>query len=204
MSKTEIYGRWHRYRIASYVIIIAGLVISSAVCVLALRQNNLTMVRLRDAVYSADANGGDVETALNNLRQFVYGHMNTNLRSGSSSEPPIQLVNRFNTAVEAEEARIAALTGAANQVYVDAQRQCEVSSVPLTVRAQCIQDYVSAHGSGIPQLNLPDKSFYTFDFASPTWSPDLAGWSMLIAIGFGLLLITRLILGLFVSHYLKQ
>jgi hypothetical protein len=204
MSIHTLYGKWHHWRIISLVILITGLVASSGLCVYALRQNNLTMVRLRTAVYETDANGGDVETALNNLRQFVYSHMNTNLRSGSSSEPPIQLVNRFNAAVEAEEARIAALTGAANQVYVDAQRQCEISSVPLTVRAQCIQDYVSAHGTGIPQLNLPDKSFYTFDFASPTWSPDLAGYSMLAAIGFGLLLIIRIVTGLFIRRYLKQ
>jgi hypothetical protein len=130
--------------------------------------------------------------------------MNTDLRVGNSTEPPIQLVNEFNRAVEAEQARIAALTGQANQVYVDAQRQCEVSSIPLTVRAQCIQDYVSTHATNIPQLVLPPKEVYTFDFASPTWSPDLAGWSMLAGLSFIMLLIVRLTLGLFVSRYLKQ
>jgi hypothetical protein len=204
MSKQTIYGKWHHYRALFLVIITAGLVISSGVCVYALRQNNLTMTRLRQAVYAADQADGDIKTALNNLRQFVYGHMNTDLRSGDSTEAPIQLVNEFNRAVEAEQARIAALTGEANQVYVDAQRQCEVSSIPLTVRAQCIQDYVSTHATNVPQLVLPPKDVYTFDFASPTWSPDLAGWSLLVAIGFGALLILRLILGIFVNHYLKQ
>jgi hypothetical protein len=204
MSKQTIYGKWHHYRALSLIAIIAGLIISSGVCVYALRQNNLTMTRLRQAVYATDQADGDIETALNNLRQFVYGHMNTDLRVGNSTEPPIQLVNEFNRAVEAEQARIAALTGQANQVYVDAQRQCEVSSIPLTVRAQCIQDYVSTHATNIPQLVLPPKEVYTFDFASPTWSPDLAGWSMLAGLSFIMLLIVRLTLGLFVSRYLKQ
>jgi hypothetical protein len=173
MSKKTIYGKWHHYRILSLIIIIAGLVISSGVGVYALRQNNFTMIGLRKAVDAADRADSDIEAALNNLRQFVYGHMNTDLRSGDSTEPPIQLVNEFNRAVEAEQARIAALTGEANQVYVDAQRQCEVSSIPLTVRAQCIQDYVSTHATNVPQLVLPPKDIYIFDFASPSWSPDL-------------------------------
>jgi hypothetical protein len=204
MSIHTLYGKWHHYRIVSLVSIIAGLLISSGVCVYSLRQNNLTMTRLRQSVYAADQADGDIELALNNLRQFVYGHMNTDLRAGDSTEPPIQLVNEFNRAVEAERARVAALTGTANQVYVDAQRQCEVSSVPLTVRAQCIQNYVSSHASNLPELNLPPKEAYTFDFASPTWSPDLAGWSLLVAIAFAALLIVRLIAGLFIGRYLKQ
>jgi hypothetical protein len=204
MSKQTTYGKWHHYRVLSLIAIIAGLLISSGICIYALRQNNLTMAGLRQAVYAADQADGDIKTALNNLRQFVYGHMNTDLRVGDSTEPPIQLVNEFNRAVEAEQARIAALTGQANQVYVDAQRQCEVSSIPLTVRAQCIQDYVSAHATNVPQLVLPPKDVYTFDFASPTWSPDLAGWSMLTAIGFAVLLVARLTIGVFVSRYLKE
>ena len=203
MSKTTAYGKWHRYRIISVLVIVAGLIISVGVCIYALRQNNLTMTRLRTAVYAADESNGDIETALNNLRVFVYGHMNTNLKSGNSNEPPIQLVYSFNRAVAAEQARVTAL-GGANQVYVEAQKQCETSSVPLTVRAQCIQDYVATHAVNVPQLNLPPKEVYTFDFASPSWSPDVAGWSMLAAIGFALLLVIRLVSGNFINRYLKQ
>ena len=204
MSIHTLYGKWHRWRILSLALIIAGLLISGGLCVLALRQNNLKMVELRAAVYEADENNGDVETALNELRLFVYSHMNTNLSSGSSTEAPIQLVNRFNVAVEAEQARIAALTGEVNQVYVDAQHQCEVSGVPLTIRAQCMQDYVSTHVKGIQELNLPDKSFYTFNFASPTWSPDLAGWLLVVTAMFAVLLMLRLIFGFIIARYLKQ
>jgi hypothetical protein len=204
MRKHQFYGQWHRYRLLSLLVIIFGLIISGAASVYALRNNNLKMAQLRQAVYAVDANDGDVATALNDLRQFIYTHMNTKLRNGSSSEPPIQLVDSFNRMVSAEQARLTAINASANQVYVDAQKQCEVAGVPLTVRAQCMQDYVSANGHGIPQLNLPDKSFYTFDFVSPTWSPDLAGWSIIVAIIFGLLLIVRLATGYFIGRYLRE
>lgn len=183
---------------------VVGLIIASGSSVYFLRANNLKMIELRQAVYDADKNNGDVETALNQLRQFVYVHMNTSLRtSQASSEPPIQLENRFKRAVAAEQARVAAL-GTANQVYIEAQNQCETSSIPLTARAQCIQNYVSDHGQGIPELNLPPKEFYTFDFASPWWSPDPAGWSLVMALLFSLLLITRLLTGMFIKSYIKK
>lgn len=185
------------------VVLIIGFLLAGAVTIFALRANNLKMAELRETVYTADANGGDVETALRNLRSFVYGHMNTNLRSGStSSEAPIQLVNRFNAVVAAEQKRVSGLNNA-SQVYADAQAQCERSSLPLTARAQCIQDYVTQHGNGIPQLNLPSKDFYTFDFVSPLWSPDLAGWSLILTLLFGVLIVIRLAAGLVLKVYLR-
>jgi preprotein translocase subunit SecF len=202
-TKHYIAGLWHRLQDISMVVLIIGFLLAGAVTIFALRANNLKMAELRETVYTADANGGDVETALRNLRSFVYGHMNTNLRSGStSSEAPIQLVNRFNAVVAAEQKRVSGLNNA-SQVYADAQAQCERSSLPLTARAQCIQDYVTQHGNGIPQLNLPSKDFYTFDFVSPLWSPDLAGWSLILTLLFGVLIVIRLAAGLVLKVYLR-
>lgn len=204
MSKRTVLTLWHRIRDISVIGIVVALMASGAIAIFALRANNLKMAELRQTVYSTDESGGDVEAALRNLRVFVYGHMNTNLRAGStSSEPPIQLVHRFNAVVAAEQARVAALNNS-TKVYTDAQSQCERSSLPLTARAQCIQDYVLAHGNGAPQLNLPPKEFYTFDFASPAWSPDLAGWSLVAATLCGLLLLVRIAAGFIVKYYLKS
>lgn len=203
MNKHAFSGIWNHFKDMSLIAIFIALLISISISIFALRNNNLQMVSLRNEVYSADEQNGNVETALNKLRSYVYSHMNTDLRAGSSSSgAPIQLVNRFNRAVAAEQARVAALNNA-TQVYADAQAKCEKSSLPLTVRAQCIQDYVAEYGNGIPQLNLPPKEFYTFDFVSPAWSPDLAGWSLVASIVLVLLLIIRLLSGLFVRWYLK-
>ena len=202
MRKRTVSGIWHKLSGISLVVIILALMASAAIAIFALRVNNQKMIELRQAVYAADTNNGDVSKALYNLREFVYGHMNTNLRAGSTStEPPIQLVTRFNIAVAAEQARVAALNNS-TKVYSDAQAQCERSSLPLTARAQCIQEYVSTNGSGVQQLNLPPKEFYTFDFASPRWSPDVAGWALVATFLLVVLLVLRIIAGFVVKNYL--
>jgi len=187
----------------SLVILIVLFALSLGVSIYALRSNNQTMSTLRQAVYVADTNNTGIEQALSNLRQYVYSHMNTNLRAGSnSSQAPIQLVGSFNRAVAAEQARIAAL-GTANKVYIEAQAACENPKVVLTVRAQCVQDYVAAHGSGVPQLQLPPKDTYSFDFISPIWSPDLAGWSLVATALLGVIIIARLLAGLIIKKTIQ-
>jgi hypothetical protein len=204
MRKHKIAGIWHKFSSISLITITIALVVCAGISIFALRANNLKMAELRQAVYAADEKNGDVETALNNLRIFIYGHMNTDLRSGNAgSQPPIQLVNRFIRAVAAEQARVAAQSNAA-KVYSDAQAQCERSNLPLTARAQCIQNYVSTHGTSSQQPNLPPKEFYTFDFASPGWSPDLAGWSLVAALFFGIILLVRLAAGIVMKFYIKK
>ena len=203
MRKTKEYGIWHRYKNISLILLVAAFIISAAITVVSLRANNIKMINLRQAVYTADQQNGDINKSLNDLRQFVYRHMNTNLKSGSSSsEPPIQLVNQFNRDIDAERQRIAAL-GSADTVYINAQTTCEKAGVPITQRAQCIQDYVTKNGKGIPQLNLPVKEVYTFDFTSPLWSPDLAGFSLIVTIVFGVMISVRLISGIIFKNYFK-
>jgi len=204
MNKHKLYNLWHHFRKLSLAGLVVALVASGAISIYALRANNLKMLELKQAVLTADQQDLNIETALNNLRQFVYSHMNTNLRTGSNSdELPIQLVNKFNRDVATARAQLAA-KGGSDQIYKDAQNKCEQLSLAIPARAQCIEDYVTAHGSDIPQLNLPPKEAYTFDFASPIWSPDLAGWSLVITAILGLLLIARLLASLFIKGYLKK
>lgn len=91
MYKRHLHHLWRRFRVLKpwYFLVIAA--ISAIVCVFAMRSNNQHMVVLRDAVYAADEQNGDVATALNNLRNYVYQHMNTNLSTGNTGVyPPIQ------------------------------------------------------------------------------------------------------------------
>lgn len=150
-----------------------------------LRQNNLTMLQLKNDVFVADEKNGDVEAALEKLRNHVFSHMNTSLTTNAgSSEPPVQLIHRFNRAVAAEKARISAQSQEAATIYGQAQNNCVNPNVPLTSQAQCIQEYVAANGKDVPQLQLPPKEYYTFDYVSPYWTFDLAGISLLLAIFF--------------------
>ena len=189
----QYFRKLHSFlqRINVYVLVVV-LVVSITVCVFALRQNNLQVLKLRDAVIAADKDNKDVEGALTELRTYMYSHMNTSLSSGPNAiKPPIQLKYSYERLVEAEQQR---LTVENSKVYIEAQAECEKrfpKGLSGSGRIPCITDYVASRG--VEQKNIPD-SLYKFDFVSPTWSPDLAGWSMLAAIVSGAFLVLRLLL----------
>lgn len=170
-------------------------IVSGTVSVYSLRANNLRMVELRQAVYDADKSGKDLEPALRNLREHVYGHMNTSLSSGANAVyPPIQLkytYERLSKAeVDKEKAAQANASAQGGAVYTDAQKYCE-KTIPNGVsgkfRLDCIQKYVKEHPADTSSVVAPTiksipKNLYQFDFVSPWWSPDMAGWSMLVSV----------------------
>jgi hypothetical protein len=91
-------------------------------------------------------------------------------------------------------------------LYVEAEANCKQRAVPLTIIAQCVQDYVAARTSSAnpaPATTVP-KELYTNDFISPKWSPDLAGWSVIVTSIFGGLLLWRSTVFLRRSHLLKH
>lgn len=191
MNKRKLHHIWHKLHVLSYWYFLIGFVIWTGIAVGALRSNNLTALKLRDQVLAVDQANGDVEAALRELRQYVYSHMNTDLASSTSVYPPIQLKYRYERLVEAAKAS----QPTQNTVYADAQAYCEKNfpeSFYGAGRLPCIQNYIDTHpvGQDAPPPNIPD-SLYKFDFASPRWSPDLAGWSLVLAGLFGVLFVVR-------------
>ncbi|HET9173903.1 MAG TPA: hypothetical protein VFN56_01335 [Candidatus Saccharimonadales bacterium] len=156
--------------------------LTGAICVGALRANNEHMAHLRTALYQADQKDQNVQGALQALQSYVTSHMNTNLSSGSGTVyPPIQLVGTYDRLVQAQGATIQKQN---SQLYTDAQNYCE-QLYPNSLndprpRVPCIEQYVQGHGLKTPPA-IPD-SLYKFDFVSPSWSPDLAGWSLGVAV----------------------
>lgn len=141
-----------------------------------LRHNNEHMVRLRDAVYTADKNNGDVEGTLRTLRQYVYSHMNTSLSSGPNAvHPPIQLKYTYERLQQAQQN----ILGQGNSaLYNEAQTYCDGQTVIGSEVITCIQNYATSHGANLTPI--PD-GLYKFDFTSAKWSPDAAGWSLVAA-----------------------
>jgi preprotein translocase subunit SecF len=178
MEIRRLHHLWTIVRlIRPWYFLVIGL-ICLIVSVFALRDNNLHMVKLRDAVYTADKNNGDVPKALMNLQHYVTAHMNTNLTTGSSIYPPIQLKYTY------ERLRAAQFQTTNEQVYNDAQKYCEAqNSTDFSGRNRvpCIESYVESHG--VQPKQIPD-AMYKFDFISPVWSPDLAGWSLVATLFF--------------------
>ena len=200
MDKRSAHHTWTKIRWLKpwYFAVLA--LIATATCVFALRANNEHMVTLRNDVYSADKNNGDVTGALKNLQAYVTTHMNTNLSSGPSSVyPPIQLKYTYERLVKAQQA-----AQSNSQLYTAAQHYCEkLDPVDFSGhnRVPCIEKYVETHGGAKPQT-IPD-ALYKFDFVSPRWSPDLTGWSMLAAIILWLLFVASLLTKLWFKHYTK-
>jgi hypothetical protein len=161
-----------------YFLILA--IISGTVCLYALRANNQHMNELRDAVYAADKSNTDVQGALKSLQGYVTTHMNTNLSTGANAVyPPIQLKYTYQRLTDAQNAQFVK----GSSIYNDAQHYCEgqnSSDFSGRNRVPCIEQYVQSHST--TKLPTVPDSLYKFSFASPRWSPDLAGWSLLATI----------------------
>lgn len=202
MNKRQIH---HYYKKLSWIkpwhfLVLA--LISGAICVMALRANNQQMIELRQAVYAADKDGGDVQAPLKELQSYVTSHMNTSLNSGKTTVyPPIQLKYTYERLVTANND---AFAKANQQLYTEAQGHCERTNPAGSSggsRIPCIQEYVQTRSTAKP-AKIPD-ALYKFAFVSPKWSPDLAGWSMVLAATSVLLFAVTFISNRWLKKYLS-
>ncbi|HWZ65211.1 MAG TPA: hypothetical protein VNX65_00255 [Patescibacteria group bacterium] len=147
-----------------------------------LRQNNLEMVRLRDAVKTSDANGGDVRATLVNLQRYVNGHMNTEMGRG------IYLDNTYQQAYNRALQSAAGNNSPDSAAYQQADLNCRkvfTASSSFQAYVQCVTDKVSASGPAKDPLAVfkpPPTDLFKYNFASPIWSPDPAGFAVLAAL----------------------
>src|SRR5687767_6535414 len=108
MDKKNLHHLWTAIRPIKVWYLLVLLAVSTGIAVVALRNNNLTMVQLRSEVYQADEQNGDVEGALQRLRAYVHSHMNTDLSGGGNAVyPPIQLKYTYQRLKQAERDRVA-------------------------------------------------------------------------------------------------
>ncbi len=202
MDKRRLHHFWTTFRqIRPWYFLVLAL-ITGIICIFSLRANNEHMAQLRAAVYKADQTNTNINQALQNLRQYVYSHMNTDLAAGPNAvHPPIQLKYTYQRLVTAENQRVQATNA---NLYTNAQAYCE-SQIPTgfsgRYREACINGYVSTHGAKPVSIQ---KSLYEFDFVAPKWSPDLAGWSMILTAAFLLLALSFWVADGFIKYDLKH
>ena len=161
------------------VILLLGLLVSATL----LRLNSLGMAERRDAVIAADEKGDDeaVKKALVELQRYVSSHMNTSLENG---------VYREKAYERARDAAIDAPSNSSNpqsEAYKQASIECR-SRFQGGVESfrndyvQCVLQQVSALTEGADPATtatLPQSEAFRYDYASPNWTPDLAGLSLL-------------------------
>lgn len=189
VNKRHLHHVYRRLRPVSPWFFLALAITFGIISVGALRQNNIRMLELREAVYVADEKDQNLEPALRELREYVHAHMNTDLSANNNGiYPPIQLKYLYERLVAKEKARV---TKANERIYTDAQTFCErrfPAGISGGGRIPCIQDYVARNGA--KEKDIPD-ALYKFDFVSPRWSPDLAGFSLIATAVFSVLFVVR-------------
>lgn len=186
MDKGHLHHLWTQVRRVKPWYFLIVCILLAGTSIYAQRQNNLKMVQLRSAVYAADKNNGNVNAALMALQAYVTAHMNTNLSSGpNSAYPPIQLQYTYERLQQAQAQQQLNQDQANTQLYTDAENYCQQQD-PTDFsgrnRVPCIIQYVQSHGISNFTLQAIPVSLYEFNFLSPTWSPDLAGWSLVAAV----------------------
>lgn len=163
------------------------LVLAAGLAVFGLRHNNQVMGQLRQAVFVADRDDGDIEGALQRLRNHVIHHMNSDLvqnreDDATQTEKPIQLAYEYyRDTLAVHESVVDQLGSGMPAILGQARAVCETETVPISERLVCLQaETQRLGGSGYPPIEPLVKDFYVFDYVSPDWSPDLAGWSIVI------------------------
>ena len=157
-----------------------------------LRLNNVGMVDRRDAVLAADKAGDPAVTQarLYDLQRYVTSHMNADMGS-------IYLENQYK---RDSQKTIDAASGSENpesNIYKKAQEVCAPKFTHYSqAYLQCTVDYLSSQSpaaSPTSTVALPKADLYRHSFVSPVWSPDFAGWSVLVCVLLAVMIIARII-----------
>lgn len=200
MNARRLHYLLVRLRKIRYTYLAMAVGFSALIFILAYRQNNVTSLQLRDKLLQVDKDNGDTEAALRELREYTYAHMNAELTGGTNNiYPPIQLKYRYERLVQIEKERV---NQANSKLYNEAQAHCE-RTLPTGVsrnRVPCIEAYVT-NQNGQKEKSIPD-ALYKFNFVSPPWSPDLAGWSLVATLLFAVALVARWLTELWLKHRL--
>lgn len=192
-----------------FVLLLIGIVLSLSF----LRLNNLGMDARRTVVKQADKKADKEATrqGLVELQRYVSSHMNTSLGPNG-----FYLEHQYNRDKESALNSATLDSNPNSAVYQQASIECRnrfqggVSSFRNDYVA-CVAERVktlSPSTDPASGLKLPKAENYRYDFASPKWSPDLAGFSVLFCVIVTSVIVIRIIvasiLRLVLKHRFKQ
>jgi hypothetical protein len=174
---------------------------AATLAALELRTNNTTSGELYQRVQSADEANAGIAEALSALQLHVATHMNASPLPQLGDNAPVQLSRSYERAKAAEVARV---TAERERVTKEGIAVCEAQfgTSQLTVRSQCIADYGAAHPVQPEREIIAD--LYRYDFVSPIWTPDKAGWLVLVAIVLAASLVLRIVSKVLATFLIKN
>lgn len=187
-----------------FILLILSLFVSATF----LRLNNTGMIQRRDAVEGADKSGNSEETAdrLYDLQRYVAAHMN-------ADPGAVYLQEQYNRDVKA------AVTLASGDLdgYDTPQARADAICNPnlqshgySKAYQDCMLRELSREGQVVDpgQIKLPNPALYRYSFSGPLWSPDFAGWSVVLSFLLAAAIVVRLsivlVLRLLLRHHYKQ
>lgn len=168
------------------------LILAGFIAATFLRLNNIGMVQRRDAVLSADKTGDSeaIQSRLYDLQRYVSSHMNADMGS-------IYLEYQYKRDSEKAIAAASDTSNPNGNIYKKAQEVCAPRfSNYSQAYLQCTVDYLSQFApasSPASTVALPRADAYRHSYASPLWTPDFAGFSVLICVLIVLVIIGRLL-----------
>ena len=165
-----------------------------------LRLNSVGMDQRKDAVIAADKHGNinDIHARLYDLQRFSAAHMN-------ASTNTFYLQGQYDRDTQkALEAAQAANPG--SNANAEAEAACKPQfSGYSTAYLQCFLREMEKHPTTdkLPDIKLPSPALYQYNFVSPLWSPDFAGFSVLLCLLLTVVIFSRL-MALVVLHLLLK
>lgn len=178
-TNTSWASREHIGFIKTWQLVIL-IIIFGALSAWSLRQNSLKTLDLQGKVLMSDELNVGTEEAVKELGDHIISSMNSDMAG------PIQLPNSFNRDYEKLVLSSEEVT---NSQYLSIREKCVTFDVPVEAQSECIRNETNQITS--EEFSLP-LELYSFDFKSPLWSPDMAGWSSLLTVVFSTFLFIKI------------
>lgn len=173
----------------------------------ALRLNNVGMDQRRQSVHSADEEGNEVvlRERLLALREYSSSHMNANTGTFVLQH---QYDRDSEKALAEAQARSENSESPNGNIYKKAAEICDPQfSGYSAAYMRCFVNEISKYpesGAIDDTVKVPQAELYKNNFASPVWTPDFAGWTVLAAIILSVVIISKIILTLVLKMILKR
>jgi hypothetical protein len=172
-----------------------------------LRLNNIGMIERRTAVITAD-DAGNAETTITrlyDLQRYVSAHMNTDMGKG------LYLEASYKRDVQTAYNKASSDTNPNGNIYKKVQEVCAPRFTRWSLAyVQCTSSELAKYPAAtnlVSDVQLPKADAYLHVFISPLWSPDFAGWSVLVCIALILMILARItsviILRIILHHHYK-
>ncbi|PID33049.1 hypothetical protein CR969_02850 [Candidatus Saccharibacteria bacterium] len=177
----------HKLKVWQLVIL---LIMSGFISATLLRLNNVGMIERRDAVIAADEAGDDkqLDQRLYDLQRYVSSHMNADPGRIALDKSYKKLYLK-----ELKKFEQQATKASSNNVVAKVRKVCDAKAIAGGYGrfwAQADPRYVDcinkewakypASSEGAYKFMPPPTASYYQTFISPTWSPDFAGWSVVV------------------------